>query len=87
MPWAIFHKAFDFDYRPQQAACQHVKASAKPQQFPGALIAAAITAGAATGAATPSADEKRSLKPNRVKPNRARPAQEKDHDSGNIGKI
>lgn len=59
MPWAVFHKSFDFDFRPAKAVCQHVEPSGAPQEFTGALIDAAVAAGAATRAKTPTAKQKR----------------------------
>ena len=44
MPYAIFHRAFDYDLRPAKGFCIHVKASPQAQNHPEALIAAAEAA-------------------------------------------
>lgn len=47
MPFAIFHREFNYDHRPRKAVCQHIKASQTPQSWPEKIIAAAVAAGCA----------------------------------------
>lgn len=44
MPWAIFRRSFDYEYRPIKPLCQHIKASDVPQSWPERIIAAAVEA-------------------------------------------
>lgn len=53
MPWAVFHRQFDFDLRPKKAACISVQPSDEPQRQTTALINAAVKAGAAKRASAP----------------------------------
>lgn len=62
MAWAIFHKPFNFDYRPLKAVSQLVQPSPEPQQFPECLIEAAVAKGVATRVESPKADEARQYK-------------------------
>lgn len=61
MAWARFSKDFEFDFRPDKAVCQVIRASETPQEWPDRVIAAAVMAGAAerTDIAT---DERRAIK-------------------------
>ncbi|NMG39885.1 hypothetical protein GRZ55_11585 [Chelativorans sp. ZYF759] len=61
MPWAIFHRQFNFDFRPARAVCITVKPKPVPQQFPGPIIDAAVKAGAAERAKSPTAQQKRAF--------------------------
>jgi len=47
MPWAIFRKEFEFDFRPRKPVCQIIKPSIRPQPWPEKIIAAAVAAGCA----------------------------------------
>jgi hypothetical protein len=47
MPWAIFHRPFEYDHRPHKAVCQVIKVSETPQAWPEKIIAAAVAAGCA----------------------------------------
>lgn len=60
MAWARFIKDFEFDFRPQRAICQTVRASEKPQSWPERLITAAIEAGAAVRAESPLIEQPQS---------------------------
>lgn len=62
MAWVIFVKPFDYDFRPDRAACQHFEASAVPVSVPARVAAAAVKDGAARKVKTPNAPEKRALK-------------------------
>lgn len=44
MPWAIFHRKFNHDFRPERAACIEIQPLDVPQEFPGKVIDAAVTA-------------------------------------------
>lgn len=62
MPWAIFHRKFNHDFRPERAACIEIQPLDVPQEFPGKVIDAAVTAGAATRADSPRPEQKRAYK-------------------------
>lgn len=71
MPYAIFHKSFDYDHRPHKAVCQHIKASETPQSWPEKIIDAAVAAGCAERVDYPSsvtADEAPAPAARRKKP-------------------
>lgn len=62
MAWAIFHRTFNFDFRPAMAACKEFRPAAVPQEAPERVIAAAVKAGAADRVKSPTANQKRALK-------------------------
>jgi hypothetical protein len=61
MAWARFVNDFEFDFRPDKAVCQVIRASDRPQEWPDRVIAAAVTAGAAERVDIPT-DERRAIK-------------------------
>lgn len=62
MAWAIFHRRFDFDFRPKRAVCITIRPSDVPQQLPERVVAAAVKAGAARRTESPTAEEARQYK-------------------------
>lgn len=62
MPWAIFHRAFNFDHRPLKAVSQFIRPSETPQEYPERVIAAAVKAGAAERVESPKPEQKRAYK-------------------------
>lgn len=62
MPWAIFHRTVNFDFRPDAAVCQEIRPSETPQEFPQRVIDAAVKAGAAERVDSPKPEEKRAYK-------------------------
>jgi hypothetical protein len=61
MPWAVFHRPFEYDHRPRKAVCQSIRASDQPQPWPEKIIAAAVAAGCAKRVEL-SADEIKALR-------------------------
>lgn len=61
MPWARFHRRFNYDFRPERAVCITVQPRPEPQQHPGRIIEAAVKAGAATRVKSPTAQQKRAM--------------------------
>lgn len=59
MAWAIFYRAFNFDFRPDAAVSRMIEPSSIPTCQPERLIAAAVAAGAAMRVETPNAEQKR----------------------------
>lgn len=62
MPWAIFHRTFNFDFRPDAAVCKEIRPAIIPQEHPERVIAAAVKAGAAERVASPRPEQKRAYK-------------------------
>ncbi len=62
MPWAIFHRTFNFDFRPDAAVCQEILPGEDPQEFPAKVINAAVAAGAAERVKSPRPEQKRAYK-------------------------
>ncbi|MCV0396962.1 MAG: hypothetical protein K5872_08860 [Rhizobiaceae bacterium] len=61
MPWAIFHRQFNFDFRPERGFCITIKPRPDPQQFPAKVIAASVKKNAAERVKSPTAAEKRAF--------------------------
>ncbi len=53
MAWAVFHKTFNYDFRPDLAVCREFTASDKPVEVTRHLLAAAVKAGAAKAVRAP----------------------------------
>ncbi|PHP68182.1 hypothetical protein CSC94_05895 [Zhengella mangrovi] len=62
MAWVIFTKPFDYDFRPERAACQHFDPAEEPVAVPARVATAAVEDGSARRAKAPTASEKRALK-------------------------
>lgn len=62
MPWAIFHKPFNYDLRPKKAVCIAVQPSTEPQRHTTALIEAAVAKNAARRVQSPTVAKKRAQK-------------------------
>jgi hypothetical protein len=58
MPWAIFTKPFNFDYRPKKAVCRSFDPSDTPQNVTTEILNAAVAAGAAKEAERPSSQSR-----------------------------